>query len=270
MTTVLFALLIGYASIVGVVFVIQRSLMYHPGQRLPDPAATLVPEMVAVQQATADGLTNVSWYAPATGGKPTLVYFHGNAGHIADRDSKVRPYLDIGWGVMLVGYRGYGDNPGRPTEEGLYADGRAALAALEERGLKPDKFVIYGESLGTAIAVRMAWEMARNGHPVKALVLEAPFNTMGDAAANAYPFLPARLMVKDRYDSESLINKIATPLFVIHGDRDRVVPLALGQRLFAAAQPPKNSAWVTGASHNDLYDFGAARHVIGFINSLGA
>lgn len=269
MTNVLATLVGGYVVIVVVVYLVQRSLMYHPAGGLPAPSATLAPEMAVVTQTTSDSLDIVSWYAAATSGRPTLVYFHGNAGHIGDRDSKVRPYLDQGWGVLLAGYRGYGDNPGSPSEDGLYADARAALAILTERGIAPADVVVYGESLGTAVAVRMAWELAEAGAPARALVLEAPFNTMGYAAANAYPFLPARILVKDRYDSESRIAAIATPLLIFHGDRDRVVPMALGQRLFDAAREPKKSAWISGAGHNDLYDFGAAEKVLDFVHDLG-
>ncbi|MGF1640179.1 MAG: alpha/beta hydrolase, partial [Rhodospirillales bacterium] len=163
----------GYVVVVGAMFAFQRSMLYLPSTTTPLPATSGVPEMRPVGLVTADGLDLVAWYRPAAEGHPTIVYFHGNGGHIGHRGSKVRPYLDAGYGLLLVSYRGYGGNPGRPSEEGLYRDGRAALAFLGTHGVPPARTVLYGESLGTGVAVHIAAERARAMQPVGALVLEA-------------------------------------------------------------------------------------------------
>ncbi len=265
---VLAAIAIAYAALIGILYFAQRGLMYHPGGGLATPAASGAPELSAVSTNTADGLRLVSWYHAAADGRPTLVYFHGNAGAIDDRGGKVRPYLDVGWGVLLAGYRGYGGNPGSPTEAGLYADAEAALTFLRAEGVRPGQIIVYGESLGSGVAVEAARRMSLADRPVGAVVLEAPFTSMADAAASHYPYAPTRLLVRDKYESLSKIDAIGAPLFVFHGDRDRVVPIALGKRLFEAASSPKEAKWIAGAAHSDLYDFGAGRAVLDFVSGL--
>ena len=261
----LFATIVAvYAGLVGVLYVSQRNLMYHPSDYAAAPAASGAPEMRLAHHETADGLRLTSWYAPARAGMATLLYVHGNAGTVADRVFKVRPYLDRGYGVMLVGYRGYGGNPGAPSEQGLYRDGASAMAFLAAQGVAAGRVVLYGESLGTGVAVELAHRAATQS-PVAALVLEEPFTTMGDAAQSHYPFVPAKWLVKDKFDSASKIAAVRAPLYVFHGDRDRVVPQKLGKTLFAAASEPKTGAWIAGAGHNDLYDYGAAAGILRFL-----
>ena len=255
----------GYVALVGGMYTFQRSLLYVPSQSVPSPAESGVPEMTVVELETADGLRLMSWYRPAAEGRETLVYFHGNGGHIGYRGTKVRPYLDAGYGMLLVSYRGYGGNPGSPTEDGLYADGRAAMVFLAAEGVEPAQTVVYGESLGTGVAVQMALDQAQSGKPLSAVVLEAPFTSTVDAGANHYPWLPVRWLMKDRFDSQSKIAGIQAPLLVVHGGRDRVVPFGLGEALYATAVAPKESLWIPEAGHNDLEAFGATEKVLEFI-----
>jgi len=256
-----------YTALVGALYLIQRELIYHPSQQMRSPAASGVPEMRAVEITAADGIKLVSWYRSARDGRPTIVYFQGNGGNISDRGFKARPYLDAGFGVLLAGYRGYGGNDGEPNEDGLYADGRAQLAFLAGEGIGPGRWVLYGESLGSGIAVQLAHEQA-DKTPVGAVVLESPYTTLGDAAAAHYPFVPARTLVKDRFDSLAKIGRIRAPLFVAHGERDDVIPITLGKRLFQAAPAPKESHWIAGAGHNVLHDHGLAAMVIAFIDRM--
>lgn len=256
-----------YTALVGALYLIQRELIYHPGHAMRSPAAAGIAEMRAVKVTAADGITLVSWYSPARDGKPTIVYFQGNAGNISDRAYKARPFLDAGFGLLLAGYRGYGGNPGSPTEQGLYADGRAQLAFLAGEGVGPTKWVLYGESLGCGIAAQLAMEQAAK-MPVAAVVLESPFTSMGDAAATHYPFVPARTLVKDRFDTIDKIRLIRAPLLVTHGEDDNVVPIAHGKLVFEAAAAPKESYWVAGAGHVDLYDHGAAAKVVDFLGRM--
>ena len=256
--------LAGYATLVGIMFFGQRKLMYHGGATVPTPAEYGVPDMRPVGLATADGLELLAWYrAPTDEALPTIVYYHGNAGHIGHRADKARPYLDAGFGVLLVAYRGYSGNPGEPSEAGFYHDGRAALGFLDGEGVPAERIVVYGESLGSGVAVQMASER-RFG----AVVLEAPFTSIVDVAAAHYWYIPARYLVRDRYDSVTKIKTIGAPLFVVHGERDHVVPTRFGRALFDAAVEPKESLFPAQAGHNDLYDHGAPEAVIEFLRRL--
>lgn len=257
-----------YAFVTGGMYVFQRTMLYHPSTSVPDPAGSGVPEMQPVDLQTADGLTLTAWFRPAGAGLPTIVLFSGNAGNIGDRAFKVRPLLDAGYGVLLAGYRGYGGNPGSPSEDGLYHDGRAALGMIHEKGIASSDVVLYGESLGSGVAVHLAHEAAASGSPVGGLILEAPYTSIADVAASHYPFVPALWLVKDRFDSEAKIADVRSPVMIFHGERDRVVPTRFGRRLFAAAAEPKESRWISEAGHNDLYEFSADRMVQDFLTSL--
>ncbi len=254
----------GYVLFTGVIGCSQRRLMYHPDNDPPILADAGVPDMAAVTLKTADGLDLLAWHrAPTREGAPSLIYFHGNAGHIGHRGHKVRPYLDAGYGVLLVSWRGYGGNPGSPTEDGFYNDARAALDFLAGQGVAAERMVLYGESIGSGPAVQLATES-----DIGALVLEAPFTSAADLAQHLYWYLPARYMVLDRFDSISKITAIDAPLFIVHGERDRIVPADMGRSLLAAAKEPKDARFFAGAGHNDLYDYGAADAVIDFLKGV--
>ena len=269
MITILVWAVVLYVAFVGVMYAFQRNLIYYPASDRPSPEDYGVPEMNHVRLSTEDGLSLGAWYAPARDStEPVLIYFHGNAGHIGDRAVKVRAYLDAGLGVLMVSYRGYGGNTGRPTEAGLYADGRAALRYLAGEGIAADRIILYGESLGGGVAVRMATEMAET-QPAAAVVLEAPFTTAADVAQRHYFYLPARWLVRDRYDSLRIIGQIGAPLLILHGERDRTVPVDLARRLLAAAPEPKSGIFYPRAGHNDLLDYGAASAVLSFVARHG-
>lgn len=265
MTRLALTALMAYGVLVGGMYLGQRRLMYIPHADVPSPAQAGVPEMRTVTLETADGLALLAWYRPAPDPRrPVLVYFHGNAGHLGFRAEKLRAYLDAAFGVLIVEYRGYGGNPGRPTEAGLYADGRAALDFLEAEGVPRDRLVLYGESLGTGVAVRLAAERGED-QPVGAVVLEAPYTSIAAVAQRHYFYLPAYWLVKDRFDAEAWIGRIDAPLYVFQGERDSIIPIRFGRALFAAAREPKEAKWLPRAGHNDLYDHGAASGVIDFV-----
>ncbi len=253
-------LVIGYGVIVALAYLFQRSLLYFPGGALPAPARAGLAEMASMVLTTEDRLSLVAWYKAPAAGAAVIVLFHGNAGTIADRAFKARPLLDAGFGLLLVEYRGYGGNPGSPSESGLYADGRAALAFLDGLGIGADRIVLYGESLGCAVAVELA-----AARPFAALVLEAPFTSIPDVAAGHYPYLPVRWLAKDRFASIAKIGRVQAPLLLIHGERDNVVPIRFGRRLYEAAPEPKRALFLATAGHNDLYNHGVAAAVIEFL-----
>jgi len=257
MIKALAALLLAYGGLVALVYLFQRSLQYYPDPRLGPPADHGVPEMAVVRLHTSDNLSLKSWYAPAPQGRPTVVYFHGNAGNISGRAHKARVLIDAGYGVLLVEYRGYGDNPGTPSEAGLYADAHAALDFLHAQGVTERELVLYGESLGSGVAVQIATE-----RPPRAVILEAPYTTIADVAKRAYWFLPVEALLKDRFESIRKIAALHAPLLILHGELDATVPVDLGRRLFDAAPEPKHAVWFPEAGHTDLFEHGAGPTVV--------
>jgi uncharacterized protein len=250
-----------YVGFVALLYVTQRSLIYLPDRQMIGEFTAF--ERVSVR--SADGIDLVSLFVPPQGTRPVVVLFHGNAGHVGDRTDKARSLTSRGYGVMLVGYRGYGGNLGSPTEDGLYADARAALDWLAGRGLAEGRLVFYGESLGSGVAVQMARE-----RKAAALVLEAPFTSLGDGAASHYPYVPARLLVKDKFENIAKIGQINAPLLIVHGERDDVLPVRMGRALLAKAAEPKRGVFLPDAGHNDLMEFGLMRIVADHLDTLFA
>ena len=254
-------LLLCYALLVGGCAVFQRSLLYHPGGALPDPAEAGATGMQVVKLTTADGLALAAWYAAARPGQGTIVYFHGNAGSIVGRLDKTRAFVEAGYGLLLVEYRGYGGNPGNPTEDGLYADARAAYGFLiGTEGIDPRRIAVLGESLGSGVAVWLA-----HGQPVGAVILEAPYTSIADVAKRTYFFLPVDLLLRDRFDTIARIAAIDAPLLLVHGERDRVIPADLGREVFAVAREPKEGHFLPGAAHNDMPRFGLIELELDFL-----
>lgn len=256
--------LLSYGAVVGIMYVAQRSFMYFPSPVRPDPRDYDATDFEIVDYRSEDGIALTGWYRPPLFSRPTIAYFHGNAGHIGQRVGKVRPYTEQGYGVFLAGYRGYGGNPGRPSEEGLFADARAALDWLAERGTGGQQLFLYGESLGSGVAVQMAVE-----RPIGGLILEAPFSSVADIAQSRYRILPARWLLHDRFDNAAKIAEIDAPLLLVHGDRDFTIPIRFGRRLFDAAVEPKRAVYIPGAGHNDLYEYGMAERVLTFLEQPG-
>ncbi|WP_054118771.1 alpha/beta hydrolase [Porphyrobacter sp. AAP60] len=230
---------IAYLAIVAALFFAQRSLIYPAPQQFHDPA----PGFATATLTTTDDLALQAHWREPDAGRPTIAYFHGNGGSLALAAQETQGYAARGYGVLLVEYRGYGGNPGAPSEQGLYRDGHAAMAFLAARNITPAQTIIVGHSLGTGTAT----EMARQVSPA-ALILLAPFTSVPDAAAHAMPFVPARWLVRDRFDNRAKLPALATPVLIVHGTADSVVPFDLGQQL-AEATPGATFRAVPGADH---------------------
>jgi uncharacterized protein len=256
---ILLGLAIGYALLSLAACALQDSLLYFPDTNRPEPARYGVPDMLPVELQTADGVALNAWYKP---GVPTVVLLHGNGGHIGHRGFKVRPWLDAGSGVLLVEWRGYGGNPGKPGEAGFLADGRAALDFLAAQGVAPERIVLYGESLGSGIAVMLAAERR-----VGRLILEAPYTSVVDVGAAHYWFLPVRLLARDAFDAAAVAAKVSAPVLVVHGEADLVIPPRFGRTLFEILPEPKQAYFIPGAGHNDLDRFGLDRIVLAFLRA---
>jgi fermentation-respiration switch protein FrsA (DUF1100 family) len=252
--SILLAALVGYLAIVALMYFAQRALMYFPYSERMTPADADFPQATEVELKAADGVRIFAWTVPPKPGKPVVLYFHGNGGSLAHRVARFRKLVDDGTGLVALSYRGYGGSDGSPSEDGLIADGRAAYDFA--RATYPDaKIVLWGESLGTGVAVAIATEK-----DVAAVILEAPFTSAADVAFSAYPFVPVSLLMKDQFRSADRIGKVTAPVLIMHGARDRIVPFRQGERLFALANEPKQFVRFADGGHEDLdrYDHLAA------------
>ena len=249
-----------YGSVVGGLYFFQRRLLYRPRPTRPALNDLALLGVREIELTTKDGLTLFSWYLPPPAGRPIIAYFHGNGGNIGYRAERLRRFAAAGYGVLLAEYRGYGGNPGEPCERGLFADAEAALDFLATSNVSSDNIVLWGESLGSGVAVHLAATRAIGG-----VVLEAPFTSVAACAQRRYPFVPAAWLVHDRYDSLSRIAQVAAPLLILHGERDMVVPVHHGRVLLAAATAPSEGWFSPSASHENLADHGALDVAISFI-----
>lgn len=222
----------------------------------PDRVITTTPEDFAltfesVAIPTEDGETLAGWWIAAKeSSRATILYCHGNAGNISDRVTKAVMLAGEGFDVLLFDYRGYGTSTGAPSEEGLAADARAAHRYLTTaRGLLPGRLIVWGKSLGGAVAARLAHEA-----PAAGLIIESSFTRAADMAPLVVPWLPfSRHLVRSRFDTLSVVPRLALPKLFIHGDQDTLIPLAMGDELFARASGPKRRIVVGGAEHTDAW-----------------
>lgn len=250
-----------YLAIVAGLTVQQEKLIFRPHRGRVSPPDWGLADFRVVQAATADGLALDCWYRAADGlTKPTIALFPGNAGHPGLRADKARALADAGYGVLIAGYRGYAGNDGEPSEKGLLADGRAALDFLVGQGVSGRKLVIWGESLGTGIAVPLAAERG-----LAALILEAPFTSLSDVAAQRYPFVPVRALLRHRFNSASFMAEVRAPVLILHGRADRTIPVALGEALEALATAPVTTWRPAAGAHTDLMAHGAMAQVLAFL-----
>ena len=242
---VLIAAIVAYLVIVVAMYLRQRQMQYFPTHRSLTPDVVGLSNVEVARLPTPDGETIIVWYAPAQAGQPTILFFQGNGGEIGDRAGRFAAYQSQGLGVLFVSYRGYGGSSGTATEPGLITDGLTAYDWLRQRGVPANRIMLVGESLGSGVAVQLAAQ-----REVRAVALEAPFSSAASVAAGVYWWLPVRLLMKDKFDSIDHIAKIRAPLLVIHGELDEITPLAEGQRLYAAANEPKEMMVIRGALHN--------------------
>src|SRR5215213_1584381 len=238
------------AVLLGLIWSQQRRLIYFPWpDRLP-PASSVLTGSQEVVLPTEDGIHLGGWFLPAQGSSPApaVLVCNGNGGNRSLRAPLAAALARAGLAVLLFDYRGYAANPGRPTEAGLAADARAAVAYLAARPeVDPARLVYFGESIGAAVALRLAVE-----RPPAALVLRSPFASLAEVGRRYYPWLPVSRLLLDRYDALGRVGRLAAPLLVVAGERDRVIPAAHSRRLFDAAPQPKRFVLLPGAGHNDL------------------
>ncbi len=248
---ILIIALVCYGGLLALLYFTQRAMQYFPERLRTAPAVAGLPEAQEIELDTADGERVIAWHVPPRGDQPVILYFHGNGGSLRGRVERFRALTADGSGLVALSYRGYGGSSGRPTEAGLLADAGAAYAFALAR-YPAERIVLWGESLGTGVAVALAAEK-----PVARVILESPFSSAVDIAARRYWFVPVRWLMKDQFRSDLRVGKVAAPVLVLHGERDNVVPIALGERLYALVNAPKRFVRFPGAGHNDLGANGA-------------
>jgi fermentation-respiration switch protein FrsA (DUF1100 family) len=255
---------VGYVGGLAAMFLLQRAILFPIPQNVrTPPAAAGFPQAEEHLLTTDDGEKVIVWHVPGRPGHPVVLYFHGNGDFLAGFFGRFRDVIADGTGVVALSFRGYAGSSGKPSEQGLLRDAAATYAFATAR-YRADKIVLWGFSLGTGVAVALAAEQ-----PVGGLILEAPYSSIADVAASAFPIFPARLVIRDPFHSDQRIGRVKAPLLVMHGARDPTIPIAFGERLFALAHEPKQFVRFSEGSHNDLDDHGATATARQFIRATG-
>jgi len=242
---------VGYGAVALYLFIMQPRLLYYPdmpGRELESTPAAVGLAYEDVTLRTRDGVQLHAWFIPAGNPRATLLFCHGNAGNISHRLDSIRLQHALGLQVLIFDYRGYGRSEGSPSEKGSYRDVDAAWHYLREvRGLPESRIIIFGRSLGAAVAA----DLASRTQPA-AVILESAFTSVADMAAEFYPWLPVRLLSRYRYDNLGKMARITRPLLLVHSRQDEIIPFAHGERLFARASEPKQFLELSGG-HNDAF-----------------
>ncbi|MDP1559441.1 MAG: alpha/beta hydrolase [Nitrosomonas sp.] len=237
-----------YLLLVLLVFLGQARLIYFPE---PEREIVITPDQVGLSYepvaiTTTDGETLHGWFVPAQKTKATILFFHGNAGNISHRIEYLPMFHRLGYNTFIFDYRGYGQSSGLPSEVGTYLDAMAAWDYLiEVKKIMPSRIVLFGESLGGAVA---AWLAARE--KPGALVLASVFTSVPDLAEQIYPFLPVRLIARINYPTIDYLQSVTGPVLVAHSPQDEIVPFAHGQNLYRAASEPKQFLTLQGGHNN--------------------
>ena len=252
-----------YFLILVATYVFQRNLLYHPKENnYSGDSLSVSIEKTIIK--TEDNIELISWYHKKNNNNyKTILFLHGNAGSLENRIHKINHFKDMNVNFLLLSWRGFNGNKGSPTENGLYEDARSAIKWLKSKGVEEDHIIIYGESLGTAIAT----EIAQNKN-FAGVILESPFTSMVDAGKNVYPYLPVSLLLKDKYESYKKIKNINCPILIMHGKVDNIVPFYMGKKMYELANQPKYSYFSEYDDHMMEYNERLLKALKNFISSL--
>ena len=247
----LLVVFITWCGIAVYLYFSQSRLLYYPD--MPSRALEASPADIGLAYETVrltagDGTRLHAWFIPAADARGTLLFNHGNAGNIAHRLDSISLFHSLGLNILIFDYRGFGESEGKPSEKGTYLDAQAAWDyLLEERRIPPEEIIIFGRSLGAAIAAELASQQ-----PSAGVILESAFTSVPDMAASIYPWLPVRLLSRYRYNNLDKVERITSPLLVVHSREDDIIPYAHGEQLFAIANEPKQFLELRGR-HNNGY-----------------
>ena len=257
------AIILIYLLIIAFMYFNQRNLLYHPSENnYTNDTIEFTFEEVSIPTPT--GIKIKGWFHKKDlNQKKTLVFFHGNAGDLSNRIHKLNLIKNFDINFLIVAYRGFSGNEGKPTEKGLYEDAKSTLNWLSKKKITDDKIIIYGESLGTGVSIEVTQNKRYAG-----LILESPFTSMVDAAKFYYPYLPVSLILKDKYESLKKLKNIKIPILVIHGKKDRIVPFKMGKVVFERANEPKYSYFPEDDDHMMEYNENLLKILNKFFNSI--
>jgi len=255
--------LITYLIILTYIYLFQRNLLYDPSVNgYQGNEINFDYEEIFIQNKERIKLK--AWlHEKDLINKKTIVFFHGNAGNLENRNYKLNELSKLDVNFLIVAYRGFSGNQGKPSEQGLYEDARSTLNWLKMKGVKDKNLILYGESLGTAVAI----EAAQN-KDLAGIILESPFTSMIDLAQKYYPFFPVKLLLKDKYETIKKLPTINSPLLVLHGKLDTIVPFSMGKKLFEKANDPKFKYFVNNDDHMMRYDQELLDEIKKFISSI--
>ena len=252
-----------YFVILTTLYFFQRNLLYNPLDNNYS-GDDLIVKVNKITIKTSDGIELLGWFHKKDLKKfKTIIFFHGNAGSIENRIHKINHFKDMGVNFLIIAWRGFSGNHGNPTEKGLYEDGKSAIKWLNQKGVKNKDIILYGESLGTGVAVHLSQNDNFAG-----VILESPFTSMVDAAKNAYPYFPISILLKDRYENDKKIKNIKSPILIMHGEKDKIVPFWMGKKLYKLANEPKYSYFSTNDNHMMNYDENLLKRLNEYFESL--
>ena len=254
---------ITYFIILISIYFYQRNLLYQPGDNNYS-GDKLTVDVERVKVKTQDNIELLGWYHNKNiNDYKTILFLHGNAGSLENRIHKINNFEDMNVNFLLVSWRGFSGNKGEPTEKNLYEDSASALRWLKNKGVKENNIIIYGESLGTGVAT----EISQNKN-FAGIILESPFTSMIDVAKDKYPFLPVKILLKDKYESDKKIKNVKIPILVMHGKVDDIVPFHMGQKIYNLANEPKYFYFSEYDDHMMEYNEKLLKVLQNFIDSL--
>ena len=257
-----FLLILIYFVITVVVYFFQRKLLYHPFS----PQITgkgLIHNFETINFKTSDNFELKGWFHLKNSNKKTILFLHGNAGNLDNRIDKLNFLGNMDINFLIISWRGYSGNPGNPSEIGLYKDALGGIEWLNKKGISNDRIILYGESLGTAITT----EVAQNEN-FAGIILEAPFTSMVDMGQKIYPIFPVKFLLKDKYESKNKIKNIKSPILVLHGRKDKIVPFYMGEKIFEMANSPKFKYFTDLDDHMMNFDEKLVNEIDLFIRNL--
>ena len=260
---ILLIFILTYFLILFSTYIFQRNLLYHPTENNYSGDQISV-DVEKIKIRTQDNIELVSWYHKKNlNNYKTILFLHGNAGSLENRIHKINHFKDMNVNFLIIAWRGFSGNEGKPTEKGLYEDARSAVRWLKSNGVKENNIIIYGESLGTGVAT----EIAQNKN-FAGVILESPFTSMIDAGKDKYPYLPVRLLLKDKYESDKKIKNVKSPVLIMHGKVDNIVPFHMGKKMYELANEPKYYYFSEYDDHMMEYNEKLLKALKNFFNSL--
>ena len=238
-----------YFLVLVFLYFFQRNLLYHPNENSYSGDKILV-DIKKVKISTSDNIELLGWYHKKNlKDFKTLIYFHGNAGSLENRIHKLNHFEDMNINFLIIAWRGFSGNDGKPSEQGLYEDGKSTINWLKKNGVSEKNIILYGESLGTGVATQLAQNKGFAG-----VILETPFTSMIDAAKIFYPYIPVNLLLKDKFENYKKIKNINSPILIMHGEKDQIVPFSMGKKIYEIANEPKYSHFTKYDNHMMEYD----------------